>query len=75
MQEVELPQRSRRYREMIEAAEEYYALLEHAKDTRGSDAEGLDRLKRRLDELAMPYGDNPAYQAFLRMERLAAIGE
>ena len=61
--------RSRRYQEMIAAAEEYYSLLNSAGE---ADPGTLETLKRRLDELIAPYGDNPAYQAFLAMKREAS---
>jgi len=65
---VEKPQRSARYQRMMEAAEQYYRLLRSAK---GKPAPELARLKARLDELAAPFSEDPAYQAFLRMERQA----
>ena len=66
---VEMPQKSERYLEMMEAAEEYYRVLQEAKD---ASSERLEKLKARLDELTIPYSDDPAYQAFLKMEREAA---
>jgi hypothetical protein len=52
----------------MQAAEEYYQVLEKADN---ASEEDVDRLKRRLDELSMPFSDDPAYHAFLKMERLA----
>ena len=66
---VELPQKSERYLEMMKAAEEYYRVLQEAKD---ASLEQIEELKSRLDELTIPYSDDPAYQAFLKMEREAA---
>ncbi len=66
---VEMPQKSERYLEMMEAAEEYYRVLQEAKD---ASPERIEELKARLDELTIPYSDDPAYQAFLKMEREAA---
>ena len=66
---VELPQKSERYLEMMKAAEEYYRVLQEAKD---ANSERIEELKDRLDELTIPYSDDPAYQAFLKMEREAA---
>ena len=66
---VELPQRSERYRRMMAAAERYYRVLQRAK---GASAEEQERLKAELDELAAPFSDDVAYQAFLKMERIAA---
>jgi len=65
---VELPQQSERWKSMMQAAEEYYQVLEQAEN---ASEEEVDRLKRRLDELSMPYSDDPAYHAFLKMERIA----
>jgi hypothetical protein len=53
---------------MMEAAQEYYQVLEQAENV---SEEEVEKLKYRLDELSMPYSDDPAYQAFLKMERLA----
>jgi predicted ATP-binding protein involved in virulence len=66
---VKLPQRSRRYQQMYEAAQEYYRLLNR---TPPADADEKATLKRKLDALAAPFSDNVAYHAFLEMERLAA---
>lgn len=67
---VEVPQRSERYQKMMEAAEEYYRVLQEAKAT--TSPEQRESLKLRLDELSAPFSDNVAYHAFLRMEREAA---
>lgn len=69
---VELPQRSHRRQAMWEAAEEYYRLLRRIRDESHPD---VQKLKRQLDKLLEPFADDPAYQAFLKMERLAAEGE
>ncbi len=66
---LELPQRSRRYQEMYEAAKEYYRLLQR---TPPSESEEKAAMKRKLDALAAPFSDHVAYHAFLEMERLAA---
>ncbi len=71
-QGVEIPQQSRRFIEMEEAAEEYYRVL---KQLPSASEEEKHRLKQKLDKLLMPYSDDPAYQAFLKMERLAVEGE
>jgi predicted ATP-binding protein involved in virulence len=68
VQGVELPEQSERWKNMMEAAQEYYQVLEQAENV---SEEEIERLKYRLDELSMPYSDDPAYQAFLKMERLA----
>ena len=66
---VEIPQRSQRYQEMKETAKRYYELIHQAKS---SDKEEIATIKRRLDELSALYSDDPAYSAFLEMERVAA---
>jgi predicted ATP-binding protein involved in virulence len=66
---VELPQKSERYLEMMKAAEEYYRVLQEASY---ASPERIEELKAKLDELTIPYSDDPAYQAFLKMEREAA---
>jgi predicted ATP-binding protein involved in virulence len=60
VQGVELPQQSERWKNMMEAAQEYYQVLEQAENV---SEEEIERLKHRLDELSMPYSDDPAYQA------------
>lgn len=52
----------------MQAAQEYYQVLEQAENV---PEEEVERLKRKLDELSIPYSDDPAYQGFLKMERLA----
>ena len=66
---VEQPQRSRRFREMVGAAERYYGILENA--TEETDSEKVGALRDQLDELEEPFADNPAYVAFLRLQRTA----
>lgn len=72
VQGVDLPQLSERKQQMFDAATEYYKVLEQ---TKAADSAELEHLKSKLDELIMPFSEDMAYQAFLRMERLAAIGE
>jgi predicted ATP-binding protein involved in virulence len=67
-QGVEIPQQSRRFLAMEQAAEEYYRVL---KQIPPASEEEKQRLKQRLDELLFPYSDDPAYQAFLKIKRLA----
>ena len=69
VQGVELPQRSKRFRDMMDAAEEYFTLLRR---TPRAAPEEQERMKARLDELSMPYSDDPAFQAFLKMQRVAS---
>jgi predicted ATP-binding protein involved in virulence len=72
LQGVEIPQQSRRFLDMEKAAEEYYRVL---KQLPLASEEEKQKLKQKLDELLMPYSDDPSYQAFLKMERLAVDGE
>ena len=67
---VEIPQKSKRYMEMMKTAEQYYKLLEEGKSAENDDE--LKRIKNKLDELSIPFSDNPVLQAFLKMERTAA---
>lgn len=69
VQGVDLPQRSKRFQDMMDAAAEYFTVLGRAADVPPAEQE---RLKTRLDELSMPYSDDPAYQAFLKMQRVAS---
>lgn len=67
-QGVEIPQQSQRFLAMEKAAEEYYRVL---KQIPPANEEEKQHLKQRLDELLLPYSDDPAFQAFLKMERQA----
>ncbi len=71
-QGVEMPQQSQRFLNMEQAAKEYYEVLQ---GLRIASDEEKQQLKQKLDELLEPYSDDPAFQAFLKMERLAAIGD
>lgn len=62
---VDLPQKSERYRQMMEAAEAYFRLLRES----GPTAEGVDAAEQHLNELAAPFSDDPAFQALLKLER------
>ncbi len=66
---IPVPQRSERYQQMYEVAQEYYRILQEAENVEDAQKE---QLKQRLDELSAPYSDNVAYHAFLEMERIAA---
>ena len=69
VQGVELPSRSQRWKDMMEAAEKYYALL---RDTSHAGASEIEQIRMKLDELSLPFSDDPAYQALLRSQRVAA---
>jgi len=64
---VHMPQRSKRFQDMLAAGQEYMAIL-----ARGEDASPEEReaLKARLDELTLPFSDNPGFHAILAAERL-----
>lgn len=64
---VEMPQKSERYRQMMAAAEEYFQLLRNTQSTDGATQEA----EKRLQELSMPFSDDPAFQALLKLEREA----
>jgi len=63
---VQLPQKSERYHKMVQAAEEYFHLLRHIK---GQPEELIKAAESRLNELAAPFSDDPAFQALLKVER------
>lgn len=63
---VEQPQRSKRFQDMVAAAEEYFRALE---DTSMDDPGAIRNLRDNLDRLEEPFADNPAYVAFLRLQR------
>ncbi|SFP33232.1 AAA family ATPase [Enterovibrio norvegicus] len=69
---VNSPEVSNRYKEMKGVATEYLEMLDQAK---GSPKDKLEDYKNRLAESLAPYADNPAFQAFLEMQRVAKLGE
>src|SRR5262249_45294453 len=68
-QGVKIPQQSHRFLEMMRVAERYYALL---RQSGNADSGHREELRRELDRLSLPYSDEPAFQAFLNQQRLAA---
>lgn len=66
---VDLPQKSQRYQDMTQAAEEYFTLLRQS----STDKNLLTRVESRLNELSMPFSDDPAFQALLKLEREAIV--
>ena len=68
VQGVELPQRSRRYLDMMREAQKYFALLED--DSVATEEKQARR--KELEKLVMPYSDSPAYHALLKMQELAS---
>ena len=69
---IDEPDTSARYVEMKGAARHYLEELEEASI---SPPEKLERFKAALADGIAPYADNPAYQAFLEMKRVAKLGE
>ena len=68
---VEMPQKSERYKEMMRVAEDYFRLL---RTTQPSSPEEQETLKRQLDELTIPFSDDPTYMALLKVERETILG-
>jgi hypothetical protein len=68
--DVEVPQKSERYKEMLEAAEQYFRLLRQSPH----DAPAVQRAERLYNELAVRYSDDPAFQALLKLERETQLG-
>lgn len=64
---VDMPQKSQRYHKMMDAAEQYFRLL---RDCEGNAAK-LASAEQRLNKLSMPFSDDPAFQALLKLEREA----
>ena len=52
---------------MVEAAAEYFQLIASA--SAANNSEKVKSLRERLDELEEPFAKNPAYVAFLRLQR------
>jgi len=69
IQDIDLPQISKRKLEMLEVADKYLELLENMENKRIDNKE-LENIKNRLDKLIEPFEDNMAYVAFLRRKRL-----
>ena len=68
---VNQPQVSQRYEAMKSKAIEYLAKLQK---TEQLPSEKLEQYKQDLADSIAPYADNPAYQAFLEMHRVAKLG-
>ena len=72
IQGVERPEVSVRYEAMKQTARNYLEMLEEAAEAPEARLEGYRKL---LAESVAPYADNPAFQAFLEMKRVAKLGE
>jgi negative regulator of replication initiation len=64
--QVVMPQKSARYQAMMSAAEKYFRLLRTVDRT---NEEELAEAEQRLNELSVPFSDDPAFQALLKVER------
>lgn len=62
---VEVPQKSERYVQMMETAEEYFRLLRAP----SPELAAVNAVEQRLNELSARFSDDPAFQAFLKLER------
>lgn len=67
---VDLPQKSKRYLQMMNAAEKYFRLLR----TPGALPEEIDAAEQQLNKLSVPFSDDPAFQALLKLERETWLG-
>ena len=65
---VEVPQRSRHFLDMKQAAENYYSLLDRLSDENPMVLEA----KSELDRIEERFADNPAFVALLKFKRAAA---
>lgn len=59
---VEIPQKSKKYLEMMHVATEYYRLLRESENDQNVD---VTRLKNELDALSVRFSDNPFFAATL----------
>jgi predicted ATP-binding protein involved in virulence len=66
---VEVPQKSERFVKMMDAAEQYFKLL---RNPAARSLQQAEQTKQTLNELVAPFSDDPAFQAFLKVEREAA---
>ncbi len=64
--------KSAHFTEMEEVATEYFELVNKGKAT--EDAQELEKIKEKLDELLIPFSEDPVFTAQLKMEKLAKLG-
>ena len=62
------PKKSRRFIAMMNAAEEYFRLLQEGNHAQ----KNVDIAERKFHELSECYSDDPAFVAILKLEREAA---
>lgn len=65
--------KSKAFVEMEDIAAEYYKLVEQG--TNAKNETELNDIKDRLDKLLIPFTEDPAFAAQLKMERLAKLGK
>lgn len=68
---IDVPQKSERYLEMMQAAEDYYRLLREPDTVAANIAAAEDR----LNQLSTRFSDDPAFQALLKLELEAKKAE
>jgi predicted ATP-binding protein involved in virulence len=71
IQGVDNTETSIRYEKMKSIAHEYLAMLDEAAQIQGKERAAYEA---QLAAKLMPYADNPAFQAFLEMKRVAKLG-
>lgn len=69
IQGVDLPQRSQRYVQMMDKASQYFGML---KDESASTDDQRQSARRELEQVVMPFSDNPGYHAFIKMQEIAS---
>lgn len=62
---IDLPQKSERYRRMMAAAEKYFRIVRD----QNANPLNVQNSEQELNELAMPFSDDAAFQALLKLER------
>lgn len=67
---VDNVQRSQRFINMQESAEEFFELLEKTQDLSPDE---IKKVEERLDNLIEPYSDDPAFSAYLKIKRQAKM--
>jgi predicted ATP-binding protein involved in virulence len=67
---IQLPQRNKQFVQMFNTAIKYYELLDKSEVNKNKKAE----LEKELDDLLLPYSDNPAhaaYMSYLKLEKMS----
>lgn len=61
--------KTEKYKDMMRVAEEYFTLVRQGQDV---DKEKLAERENRLNELSIPFSDDPAFMSLLKLERSTA---